>query len=156
MTAVSIYLLLNISRIRRDGCFSFFHFYMLRRAICLFTVSLKQWSVQCTQTGWTLLYSSLVMYRMIVICLFSETFFCWYVLLGCIKIWDYGALCVCVCVCCSKKTTYSVHFRALRDGMTHQWHNIRKESVWYFWYLVYKELYTVPVLCINAYIHLFT
>lgn len=42
MMAVSIYLLLNISHICGDGCLSFFHFYMLRQAICLFTVSLKQ------------------------------------------------------------------------------------------------------------------
>lgn len=50
MKAASIYLLLNILRIHTDGCL-FFHFYMLRQAIRLFTVSLKQWSVQYTQTG---------------------------------------------------------------------------------------------------------
>lgn len=48
MTTVSIYLLLNISRIGGDGCFSFsFHFYMSRQAMCPFAVCIVE-ATECT------------------------------------------------------------------------------------------------------------
>lgn len=48
MTTVSIYLLLNISRIGGDGCFSFsFHFYMSRQAMRLFAVCIVE-ATECT------------------------------------------------------------------------------------------------------------
>lgn len=75
MTTVSIYLLLNISRIRGDGCFSFFSLLYVEASDLSVYCIVKE--MECTVHTNRVLYSSLFMYRMIVISLsFSDNFFC--------------------------------------------------------------------------------
>lgn len=68
MTTLAIYLLLNISRIRRDGWFSFFSLLYVEASDLYVYCIVK--AMECTVHTNRVLYSSLVVYRMIVIFLF--------------------------------------------------------------------------------------
>lgn len=124
MTAVLIYPLLNISRIRRDGCFSLFFSLLYVEASDLSVYCIVK-AVECT--AHTNRVNSFVQQQprhvqndcnflvFFLITFFLLTCFTWLVIRFEIR--------VCVNVCVSEfllEQSYSVHFRALRDSMTHQ------------------------------------